>query len=255
MSTHMLSADARSLLDRYRTAETLAPAEKNRLLDAVVARGARGDLPRFDIDVPPPRAPDAASLASRMWSAPLGKVLLGLGLAVAGATAMYLATDRAAETAAPAPLPAANPEEANTPTDPAPALSANAESIPAAGAMETTHTPGAPAAKPRAAKALDRESPATAALAESTIDEEMRLLGNAQSALRSGDARKALSLLDEHASRFPSGTMADTRDVAHMLALCDLGKRSAARAEADRFLAKKPGSPFADRVKRVCATP
>jgi outer membrane protein assembly factor BamD (BamD/ComL family) len=85
--------------------------------------------------------------------------------------------------------------------------------------------------------------------------EEARWLREAQLAVRSGDARRALTLLDEHAARFPSGKLADAREVTRMVALCDLGARAAAREKAEHFLAEHPGSPFSDRVRRICAQP
>jgi outer membrane protein assembly factor BamD (BamD/ComL family) len=104
---------------------------------------------------------------------------------------------------------------------------------------------------PAARSALPRTAhqPAT----EATIDGEMRLLKEAQSAGTDGNWQRALRLLDEYAVRFPSGRLADVRAVAHMTALCQLGQINSARSEAERFLARYPNSPFTDRVKRVCA--
>jgi outer membrane protein assembly factor BamD (BamD/ComL family) len=88
---------------------------------------------------------------------------------------------------------------------------------------------------------------------EPTIDEEVKLMTAAQAALRSGQPRRALHLLNEHARRFPNGKLASARAVAHMVALCAVGRADEARSEADRFLAKSPSSPFAERVRNVCA--
>jgi outer membrane protein assembly factor BamD (BamD/ComL family) len=84
------------------------------------------------------------------------------------------------------------------------------------------------------------------------IDEEMRLLNGAQAALRAGDAKHALSLLSEHAARFPNGKLSLARAVTRMLALCQAGRAEQARAEAQRFIAKYPSSPFVDRVRAIC---
>ena len=80
-------------------------------------------------------------------------------------------------------------------------------------------------------------------------------MNGAQLALRSGNPGHALQLLNEDARRFPNGKLASARAVAHMVALCRLGRADEARLEADRFLAKNPSSPFADRVKAVCSSP
>jgi DNA helicase TIP49 (TBP-interacting protein) len=81
------------------------------------------------------------------------------------------------------------------------------------------------------------------------------LLRDAQLSLGSGDPRRAMVLLDEHAVKFPSGKFSDAREVTRMVALCDLGARAAARNKAERFLAQHPGSPFSDRVRRICTDP
>jgi outer membrane protein assembly factor BamD (BamD/ComL family) len=87
---------------------------------------------------------------------------------------------------------------------------------------------------------------------EGTIDEEVRLVQSAQLAIQSGEPRRALSLLDEHARRFPNGMLADAREVARIAAWCNAGERTLARARAEEFLARHPGSPFADRVRNLC---
>jgi hypothetical protein len=89
---------------------------------------------------------------------------------------------------------------------------------------------------------------------DATIDDEMRLLKEAQAASAQGNWRRALRSLDEYAVRFPSGRLADVRAVAHLTALCKLGRMTLARSEAERFLLTYPNSPFTDRVKKVCAT-
>lgn len=61
-------------------------------------------------------------------------------------------------------------------------------------------------------------------------------------ALRENDAKRALQLLSEHATRFPSGKMGSAREVTRMLALCQSGRGVEARAEAERFLARHPVS-------------
>ena len=59
---------------------------------------------------------------------------------------------------------------------------------------------------------------------ENGVDEEMRLLSLAYSFLRAGRPRDALAQLAEHAERFPHGKLAESRQVAHIIALCDSGQ-------------------------------
>jgi outer membrane protein assembly factor BamD (BamD/ComL family) len=89
---------------------------------------------------------------------------------------------------------------------------------------------------------------------EPTIDEEVKLMNAAQAALRAGEPKRALELLNEHAARFPAGKLSTARQVTHMMALCQAGKAEQARHEATSFLAKNPGSPFAARVSGICAS-
>lgn len=88
---------------------------------------------------------------------------------------------------------------------------------------------------------------------ESTIEIETRLLRDAESVRRAGDGARALALLDEHAARFPNGVLAEERAAGRIFALCDLGRLSDATIEAQRFLAERPRSPLAARVRASCA--
>ena len=91
-----------------------------------------------------------------------------------------------------------------------------------------------------------------AAATPSSLAEEVRLLAGAQRALNDGDPITALARLAEHGRRFPSGTMAEERDAARALALCRAGRRQEAQAAAARFLAERPTSPLAARVRASC---
>jgi hypothetical protein len=84
------------------------------------------------------------------------------------------------------------------------------------------------------------------------LAEETRLLRDADAATRAGDAPRALALLAEHARRFPRGVLGEERDAETVLALCAAGRTSEARAAAQRFLAARPGSPLAGRVRSSC---
>ena len=72
-------------------------------------------------------------------------------------------------------------------------------------------------------------------------------------AARAGNPSKALQLLDDHARRFPRGTLREERIAARVHALCALGRRSEASEEAETFLAETPQSPYASRVRDSCA--
>jgi hypothetical protein len=73
--------------------------------------------------------------------------------------------------------------------------------------------------------------------------------------MRSGDPRRALDLLDEHARTFPNGILAEERSVERVSALCTLGRVAEAREEATRFLRATPDSPLAESVRSSCGAP
>ena len=93
---------------------------------------------------------------------------------------------------------------------------------------------------------------ASSAAPVSSLRQEMELLSRGQSALRAGDAAGALRAFEEHRRRFPSGALAAERQVKAMVALCQLGRGAEARAEADRFVKRHPGSPLASHALKIC---
>jgi hypothetical protein len=117
---------------------------------------------------------------------------------------------------------------------------------PAAPAPEVaTLAPQAELAPRRAAAARSATPP--------SIQSELELIRGAQKHLHRGEARAALALLAEHGQRFPSGVLAQERDASRVLALCQAGDVTSARAQAERFLQRSPQSPFAERVRASCA--
>lgn len=107
-------------------------------------------------------------------------------------------------------------------------------------------------AAPELAPAIEPEPPAPEPAPASTLAEEVGLLRSAHAALNAGDPNAALARLAEHARRFPSGTMAEERDAARVLALCRAERRDEARTAAARFLRDRPSSPLAARVRASC---
>ncbi len=240
------SPQARLLLERYRSSTTLSADAKARLGDVVRERALRGDLPRFDVQ-PLPNSLPGSSLAARVWSATLAKV--GLGLVVAGAAGglVYQATTPAVPSRPEAPAPSEAPPAPEVRALPSPVV----EVAPALPTLDTAERAAAPSETPR--RKVERSAEPTAS-AEPTIDDEVKLINAAQAALRAGDTKRALTLSNEHAARFPTGKLATARKVTRMMALCKAGNAQQARREATDFLEKNPASPFADRVRGICAT-
>jgi hypothetical protein len=73
-----------------------------------------------------------------------------------------------------------------------------------------------------------------------------------QLALRSGNPARALAVANEHARRFPSGTLSQEREGARAIARCQLAEPAARASMQSAFEARYPGSPYAARVKAAC---
>lgn len=107
-------------------------------------------------------------------------------------------------------------------------------------------TVAARAASPTA-KASAAEAPAGA------LSQETHLVADAREALRSGDAARALTLLDDHARRFPRGVLSEERDAERVAALCVAGRAEEARTRAARFTRDYPRSTLGAKVRGACA--
>lgn len=81
---------------------------------------------------------------------------------------------------------------------------------------------------------------------------ELKLLGIAQQALKSGDSGAALRALDELSRKHPGGALSVEGAGLRAVALCASGQERAGKSAAKRFLKKNPGSPLAGRVRAAC---
>jgi hypothetical protein len=84
---------------------------------------------------------------------------------------------------------------------------------------------------------------------------ELDLIRSATSALRDGDGRAAMRLLDRHAQLYADGMLEQERQGLRVLALCALGETRQALRERERFLRAAPHSPLAGRVQAACGEP
>ena len=81
---------------------------------------------------------------------------------------------------------------------------------------------------------------------------EIRLLHEAQSALAAHDPTRALARLDEHAARYPHGTLRQESLAERVVALCQLGRTDEARTLAAPLLRENTRSPEVERVRASC---
>jgi hypothetical protein len=81
---------------------------------------------------------------------------------------------------------------------------------------------------------------------------ELVLLRDARLSLRQGDAARALSILGEHAERFPSATLGEERDALRITALCALGRTDEVVASKAVFARRYPASPLGPAALQEC---
>jgi hypothetical protein len=110
-----------------------------------------------------------------------------------------------------------------------------------------------PVRTPTAAVAEVAPSASPSSAEASSLDAELTLIRKARSLLLEGHADEALGALDEHASRFPRGILAEERGAQRIVALCALGRTEAAVEEGRRFVAEHPRSSYGPNVQSSCA--
>lgn len=150
---------------------------------------------------------------------------------------------RADAVSPPAPVPA-EPKGVEAPPARAP-LSAHPVFVPPKPAPVASSVGAAEAPVPPTADT----SPATPARA--TLADEVMLVDEARAALRRGDVPRALSRLEAHATRFPSGALTIERDALRIEALAAQGREAEARAAALSFAKAHPGAPIPPRAKKA----
>jgi hypothetical protein len=82
---------------------------------------------------------------------------------------------------------------------------------------------------------------------------EVSLLAAARKALAAGNPQGALALLRRHERSWPRGELVQEREVMAIQALAASGAAGEARARADRFLQRFPGSTLSEAVRQARA--
>jgi hypothetical protein len=120
--------------------------------------------------------------------------------------------------------------------------------VPAAPARPSSGA--APSAEPDVALRTSsaRPKPSPSLVAEGPT--ELELLREAQR-LQASEPAAALAVVARHLRLFPSGILAQEREVVAINALMRLGQREAARARAAAFLRQYPGSVHAQRIQEL----
>jgi hypothetical protein len=248
-----LSPESRELIELARPGEEPTGADRERVHTALAARIAAAAVAGASVTAGTTAGAKAAGMgaASLFKIAGLVAVVAGVG---AGAVAVHRSvTEPAPSVTAPAIVGTAAPiDTAKTP--------ASAQGGGAADEPEPTESAGdgkEPAESAEASRGTgypDTGVPSARASAPSTLEEETALLRKAQRAMRDGDPERALDLLDEHDEQYANGVLREERQAARVIALCKAGKVAEARAAAARFLAERPNSPLAPRVRNACSS-
>jgi hypothetical protein len=87
------------------------------------------------------------------------------------------------------------------------------------------------------------------------LELESRGIAEVQRALRDGQARRALGLLDAEDRAHPRGVLVEERAAARVFALCSLGRDGEARRAAAEFARRFPNSLLGERVRASCTAP
>ena len=98
-----------------------------------------------------------------------------------------------------------------------------------------------------------KPAPARVRARAADLEGEMKLLRQADGALRRGDAAGALSALNQHAAQYPSGVLSQEREGVRAIALCSLGNAGQGQSAAVRFLSQAAKSPLASRIRSACS--
>lgn len=162
-----------------------------------------------------------------------------------------------------APVPAAAAPAAPARLPP-PAHVARVPAAPAHVAAAPAHVTSAPPHVAGAAPAVDPGPASGGALAaspranapppvapRSALSEELRAIDRARAAIAAGDLPEATRALDAHAAAFPSGALSDEARVLRIDILANKGDSKGAAAAARAFLAVRPRSPHAPRLREL----
>ena len=245
-----LGRDARSLLDAARDGDEPGADDRQRVRTMVMRRVGVGAAVVSASVVTATTAKGAVASTSSLL-VKLAFVAGAISLAASGSVlAVRYVRHHATPTTEPAPTTAVRVEIAAPPsiapvvgTAPPPLAPPTVEEAPSANPTVIA-APIAIAPKTSAAPVVSAPPP-------DELPAELSLLAQAQGALAKGDGESALTILDEHAKKFPNGTLAQERNAARCIALCVAGRPDAI-AHAKSFIAQHPDSPLISRIQRAC---
>lgn len=216
-----LTPPAEELVRAGRAAFQPSEADRERVFQALLPHTGGAEGVGTGEGLAPAGAAAKASLAK------ISAVVIALGVAGGG---LYLSTrPESSPTKAPASMPAKPAHIEPAPADDAPV------SVPT--------TPEPPS--------VEKRAPAAARSADS-LAQEVAILSRAGAELHAGRPAAALTALDEHQRKFPSGVLGQERSAARVQALCALGRTKEARSAFERLARTAPSSPHVVRARKAC---
>ena len=170
--------------------------------------------------------------------------LLYTGLAAAAGLAAFGWRASTAESPATMPpvAPIVVPIAAPSAIPPATSLPEPASALPSIDVSALPPSPREPRRAPAPAAAKTERS-------NTNLDEELARIDRARGLLGSGKPSDALAEVNAYRREYATQSFADEADSLEVRALAALGRTSEARALAERFLTKRPGSPYAEPVR------
>lgn len=122
-----------------------------------------------------------------------------------------------------------------------------------AGGAPPELTVEAPSAPPPAASSAPPNVAATSSAALEILATERALTNRAAEALAAHDSASALTALQEHARRFPTGRLAEDREALWIMALVRAGRSTEASRQVERFARAHPNSPRLKAFQKAIA--
>ena len=254
-----LSRDARALLASARGAHDAGPGAKDRVragLTGMLGGAALGGVEGLELT-------GARPGAGWWWMG--AKVLSGVAVVSVGAALLLGALAARREQASrddvslpvvatPAALATAKAAPVAASVGPARATALASGAAPITEVRSPEDLPRAAVKEVRSPEDLPR-APAQAAsrAPQDSLSAEVALLRRITASLKAKDPRGALKIVGEHARRFPTGALAEEREVERIVALCALGRSDDATRATERFDRVYPSSSHQARILAACS--
>lgn len=266
-----LGPDARSILEAARPGEDPTDGDRARVRSALARALAAGGAAAATTAAASSAGAKGVGATATVKLAALTSTVTWKAIATITLVAAVGAGISSFNTTLDAPADPRSPTTAGPPAEPAPAqphLSAaemrgaatEPPSLPAPSPEPPPPAVEAPPARATTAAAGARVPPKTSTTSVPVVKEdalivETRRMREVHGALQSGEAGRALALLDEHSAAHAQGELRQERAAARVVALCELGRLDEAKVARESFLREDPRSPLADRVRSACSSP